>query len=53
MLHQSFLVPVRTDIPPLTPALDQTKLKVFPVHAELADDYEKYEKQYHDFLGQK
>ncbi len=52
-LHQSFLVPVRTDIPPLTPALDQTKLKVFPVHAELADDYEKYEKQYHEFLGQK
>ena len=52
-LHQSFLVPVRTDIPPLTPALDQTKLKVFPVHVELADDYEKYETQYHDFLGQK
>jgi iron(III) transport system substrate-binding protein len=52
-LHQAFLVPVRTDIPPLTPALDQSKLKVFLVHPELADEYEKYEKQYHDFLGQK
>ncbi|MGE5305489.1 MAG: ABC transporter substrate-binding protein [Alphaproteobacteria bacterium] len=52
-LHQSFLVPVRTDIPPLTPALDQSKLKVFPVHAELADEYEKYERQYHNFLGVK
>jgi len=50
-LHRSFLVPVRTDIPPLTPALDQSKLKVFPVHAELAEDYEKYEKQFHEFFG--
>jgi iron(III) transport system substrate-binding protein len=50
-LHRSFLVPARSDIPPLTPALDQSKLKVFPVHPELADDYAKYEKQYHDFLG--
>jgi len=52
-LHKSFLVPVRTDIPPLTPALDQSKLKVFPVHAELAEDYEKYEKQYHELLGKR
>jgi iron(III) transport system substrate-binding protein len=50
-LHRSFLVPARTDIPALTPALDQNTLKVFPVHAELADDYEKYDKQYHAFFG--
>jgi iron(III) transport system substrate-binding protein len=52
-LHQSFLVPARTDIPPLTPALDQTKLKVFPVRSELADNYEKFEKQYHEFFAKR
>jgi iron(III) transport system substrate-binding protein len=52
-LHQSFLVPARTDIPPLTAALDQTKLKVFAVRSELADNYEKYEKQYHQFFAKR
>ncbi|MBI4523762.1 MAG: extracellular solute-binding protein [Deltaproteobacteria bacterium] len=52
-LHQAFLVPARTDIPPLVPSLDQTKLKVHYVQPSLADQYDRHDKEFHEIFRTK
>ncbi len=50
VLHQAFLVPGRTDIPPLVPSLDQGKLKVHYVQPGLAERYDQYDKEFHQIF---
>jgi len=43
-------MPARTDIPPPAPQLDQSKLKLHYVDAALAEDYNRYHKEYQDIF---
>ena len=43
-------MPARSDIPPPAPQLDQSKLKLHYVDAALAEDYNRYHKEYQEIF---
>ena len=50
VLNEAFVVPARTDIPPLAPSLDQSKLNVHYVDPVLAENYNQYQKEYQEIF---